>query len=57
MIAEANLLNGHDLQFVLKREEFEEESASLLEKVLQPVTRLLEKINIPIVIMCSVLEL
>lgn len=49
LVSEANFMNDRDIQFILTREEFEEESASLLEKILQPIAYLLQKVNIPMV--------
>ena len=49
LISESNLLNGHDIQFTLSREEFEEDSISLIEKLLLPLSLLFQKLSLSLV--------
>ena len=48
-INEPNLLAGKDIQFVLYREEFEEDSMTLFDKLLRVLQNLIERLNLNIV--------
>lgn len=57
-VSEPNLMNGHDVELTLQREEFEEEASSLIERVLSPVVLLLQKLHLhSVVIVECVLSL
>ena len=48
-ISESSVFEGHDLQFTLTREEFEDDAITVVDQILHPLQALLEKLNMGVV--------